>query len=73
LFRTFEFFSIVEDHDEQNVDSLFGLGLQPPGRDEHEGYMNILQWMQQLGYIHHKVASIYISNYDGTESDVIKA
>ena len=29
-FKSFEFFSIVEDHDQQKQDSLFGLGLMPP-------------------------------------------
>jgi hypothetical protein len=34
--------------------------------------MNILEWMQQMGYIKRRMASIYISNYDGTESEQIK-
>jgi hypothetical protein len=34
--------------------------------------MNILEWMQETSYIKKKVASIYLSNYDGTESPDLK-
>ena len=69
---TFEFYSILSDQDQQNVDSLFGLGIQPPGHSAAEGYANILQWMHAMKYIKKKKVSIYISNYDGTESQKIK-
>lgn len=68
MFRTFEFYSIIDDHDEQNVDSLFGLGLTPPGHSSQQGFMNPVEWMQQSGYIKKRIASIYIPNYDGTET-----
>lgn len=71
-FMTFEFYSILSDHDQQKVDSLFGLGIQPPGHSTAEGYMNIVEWMHAMKYIKNKKVSIYISNYDGTESDEIK-
>ena len=73
ILSTFDFYSILEDNDEQKVDSLFGLGMQPPNHQEKEGYMNIMEWLKNYEYIKQKVASIYISNYDGTESEVIKA
>jgi len=27
MFRTYEFYSILDDHDEQDLDSIFGLGI----------------------------------------------
>ena len=54
------------------MDSLFGLGIQPPGHSTAEGYMNIVEWMYSHKYITNKKVSIYISNYDGTESKEIK-
>ena len=71
-FRTFEFYSILSDKDQQSVDSLFGLGIQPPGHSTAEGYMNIVEWMHSHKYITNKKVSIYISNFDGTESEEIK-
>lgn len=51
---------------------MFGLGFQPKGHTLKDGYMNILEWMQETSYIKKKVASIYLSNYDGTESPDLK-
>lgn len=66
MFRTFEFFSILQDKDEQDLDSLFGLGISPPGHSLKEGYMSIVEWMKESGFIKKKVASIYLPNFDGT-------
>ena len=30
--------------------------------------MNPVEWMQQSGYIKKRIASIYLPNYDGTET-----
>ena len=62
----------MADNDQQKVDSLFGLGMTPPGHSKTEGYMNVLEWMQSHQYIKYKVAALYLSNYDGTESEEIK-
>ena len=39
----------------------------PPGHAAREGNMNIMEWMQMSGYIRHKMASIYLNNYDGVD------
>jgi hypothetical protein len=53
-FEDFEFLSIVLDHDQQQLDELFGLGLSSPEHSREEGYMNVIESMQAMGYIHQK-------------------
>ena len=64
-FKEFKFLSIMRDHDEQSLDSLFGLGLVPKIKHE-EHQPNIIDRVHDAGYISNKMASIYLRNYDAT-------
>lgn len=68
-FEDFEFLSIVLDHDQQKLDQLFGLGLSTPEHSREDGYMNVIESMYTMGYIHQKQASIYIRNFNGADAE----
>ena len=70
-FRNFEFYSILEDHDQQQLDSLFGLGLPSPEHSLETGHMNMFMWMQEKGYTEKKVASVYIRNNNGVDAQKV--
>ena len=67
LFQAFEFLSIIEDNDEQKVDSLFGLGLPTPEHSEENGKMTMLRWMLEKQYIRERMVSLYIKNWNGAD------
>jgi hypothetical protein len=47
------------------LDELFGLGLHTPEHSREDGYMNIIESLQAMGYIHQNLASVYIRNNNG--------
>ena len=55
----------MRDHDQQSLDSLFGLGLAPKLQHE-EKKLNMIEEVHKAGYISNKMASIYLRNYDAT-------
>jgi len=55
----------LEDHDEQEIDSLFGLGLLPPDLPNQSQKGNLIRWVKEAGYVKKSMASIYIENYKG--------
>mmetsp|Transcript_7416 Transcript_7416/g.12530 ORF Transcript_7416/g.12530 Transcript_7416/m.12530 type:complete len:86 (+) Transcript_7416:371-628(+) len=67
VMKTFEFYSIVEDHDEQQLDSLIGLGLLSPEQPAQDGKMNFIDWLYGLDYIKRRMVSIYLMNYNGMD------
>ena len=69
VFQNMEFLSIVEDNDQQKLDSLFGLGLPTPEHSEEDGKMTMLRWMLEMQYIHEQVVSVYIKNYNGVDTE----
>ena len=59
LLEEFELYSIVKDQDEQDIDSLFGLGLVGPDSKLKSG-RNMMQWVHDKGFASDEIASIYI-------------
>ena len=77
-FRTFDFFSIVDDHDQQQHSALFGLGLMPPLHPvqrpgqrprEETDYANLLTWVQRAQYTRRRLVSLYLGNYPPRNHD----
>ena len=69
-FEDFEFFSVVEDRADQQLDLFFGLGIVPPPPYEahslgEAGQANPIEWMHAAGLTDHKVAAVYLGINDG--------
>ena len=70
LLEAYEFYSILEDNDEQNQDLMFGLGLLAPQHMKDDGEtMNVLMWLQKNQFIRKKIAAIYLGVWDGRKED----
>jgi len=77
-FRSFDFFSIIDDHDQQQHPALFGLGVmaplhpvQRPGEraPEVEGYANLLTWLRREHYTTRELVSLYLGNGPPRDQD----
>ena len=75
MIKEFEFYSVLKEENEQNLDTVLGLGFDTtvadkdePGYKEDEGVRNILTWLEGHEYIRQKVVGIYLGIYDGTSA-----